>query len=119
MASAAEVFAAMGEAVKGDGGKKLQKKFKGTVVFTIDGEKYSLDLKSSDCTVAKGDDGMPKPDLYVTISEKDFMKLIDGSLNPQQAFMKGKLKIKGKMALAMKFTSVLAATKKALPRSKL
>jgi putative sterol carrier protein len=40
-------------------------------------------------------------------------------LKPQQAFMKGKLKIKGKMNLAMKLTSVLVATRKKLPASKM
>jgi len=35
------------------------------------------------------------------------------------AFMKGMLKIKGKMNLAMKLTAVLAATRKKLPSSKL
>jgi putative sterol carrier protein len=46
-------------------------------------------------------------------------KLITGQLKPQQAFMKGKLKIKGKMNLAMKLTSVLVATRKKLPVSKM
>ena len=35
------------------------------------------------------------------------------------AFMKGMLKIKGKMNLAMKLTAVLNATRKKLPKSKL
>ena len=47
------------------------------------------------------------------------IKMVRKELNPQQAFMKGKLKIKGKMQLAMKLTSVLAATSKYLPKSKL
>lgn len=47
------------------------------------------------------------------------IKMVRKELNPQQAFMKGKLKIKGKMPLAMKLTSVLAATSKHLPKSKL
>ena len=47
------------------------------------------------------------------------IKMVRKELNPQQAFMKGKLKIKGKMALAMKLTSVLAATNRYLPKSKL
>jgi putative sterol carrier protein len=46
-------------------------------------------------------------------------KMINKEIQPQQAFMKGMLKIKGKMNLAMKLTAVLAATRKKLPTSKL
>ena len=45
--------------------------------------------------------------------------MIRKEVQPQQAFMKGMLKIKGKMSLAMKLTAVLAATRKKLPTSKL
>jgi len=78
-------------------------------------EKYSLDLKSKEPSASSGDGGMSSPDLHVTVSEADMIKLVNKELNPQQAFMKGKLKIKGKMALAMKLTAVLAATRKCLP----
>jgi len=45
--------------------------------------------------------------------------MIRKELQPQQAFLKGVLKIKGKMTLAMKLTAVLNATRKKLPSSKL
>lgn len=47
------------------------------------------------------------------------MNMIRKEIQPQQAFMKGMLKIKGKMGLAMKLTAVLAATRKKLPSTKL
>ena len=59
------------------------------------------------------------PDLTVRVSEANMIAMITKKLNPQQAFMKGKLKIKGKMPLAMKLTTVLAATAKKLPQFKL
>ena len=37
------------------------------------------------------------PDVTITTSEDDFVKLSGGSLNPQAAFFQGKLKIKGNM----------------------
>lgn len=98
----------------------------GSVVFTIsdNNEQWYLDLKSEKPSAGKltagGAGGAPaNPDLSVKVSESDMIKMVRKELNPQQAFMKGKLKIKGKMALAMKLTSVLAATSRYLPKSKL
>lgn len=62
---------------------------------------------------------MDDADLTVEVLSEDLIKLITGELKPQQAFMKGILKIKGKMNLAMKLTSVLVATKKKLPRNRI
>lgn len=45
------------------------------------------------------------------LTEANFLKLIDNKLNPQQAFMKGLVKIKGNMGLAMKLNVVIAATR--------
>mmetsp|Transcript_35250 Transcript_35250/g.51791 ORF Transcript_35250/g.51791 Transcript_35250/m.51791 type:complete len:125 (-) Transcript_35250:56-430(-) len=116
MSSSSEIFAAMGEAVEGSRGKTLQKKFKGSVVFIMKetGEKWSLDLKSDSTSVKKGDSDMSKPDLTVTVSEEDMIQMVNNKLNPQQAFMKGKLKIKGKMNLAMKLTVIITATRKVI-----
>lgn len=120
MSSTAEVFAAMKEAVVGDGGKALHRKFKGTVTFTVGGKLYSLDLSSpSNCDVTEGDAFDGKADLQVICSEEVMGKMIRKEVQPQQAFMKGMLKIKGKMSLAMKLTAVIAATRKKLPSSKL
>mmetsp|Transcript_34276 Transcript_34276/g.50323 ORF Transcript_34276/g.50323 Transcript_34276/m.50323 type:complete len:129 (+) Transcript_34276:60-446(+) len=119
MSKAEKIFDAMSEAVKGSEGKSLHRKFKGSVIFTISttNESYILDLKKANSNgnfyVAKLDDNSkPKVDLHVTVSEDDMMKLLQKKLNPQQAFMSGKLKIKGKMALAMKLNAVLASTSK-------
>ena len=43
-----------------------------------------------------------KADVTITISDKDFMELLMGKLNPQKLFFQGRLKIKGNMSLAMK-----------------
>ena len=43
-----------------------------------------------------------KADVTITISDGDFVNLMEGKLNPQKAFFQGKLKIKGNMGLAMK-----------------
>ncbi|KAL3787382.1 hypothetical protein ACHAW5_008428 [Stephanodiscus triporus] len=120
MTSTAEVFAAMKEAVAGEGGQALQRKFKGTATFAVGEKLYSLDLSSpSSCDVIEGDAFDGKADLVLTCSEEVMGKMIRKEVQPQQAFMKGMLKIKGKMNLAMKLTAVLEATRKKLPSSKM
>jgi len=43
----------------------------------------------------------------ITISDEDWVGIIDGTLNAQQAFMSGKLKVAGDMSLALKLQSLL------------
>jgi putative sterol carrier protein len=44
----------------------------------------------------------------VAATEQDFLNIMNGKLNPQMAFMSGKLKIQGDMGLAMKLQLILA-----------
>ena len=85
MATTAEVFAAMNEAVQGDGGKALHRKFKGNVLFKVGDESYSLNLSSpNDCKVTKGDVFDGKADLTVNCSEEVMGKMIRKEVQPQQ-----------------------------------
>jgi len=67
---------------------------------------YEIDLKNGQGNVKKG-----KPagavDATFTMTEGDFDLVCLGKLNPQMAFMQGKMKIKGNMAKATKFTPEL------------
>lgn len=45
-------------------------------------------------------------DVTFVLSQENFEGLIDGSLNPQMAFMMGKLKIEGDMGLALKLADI-------------
>ena len=84
MATTAEVFAAMNEAVQGDGGK-AHRKFKGNVLFKVGDESYSLNLSSpNDCKVTKGDVFDGKADLTVNCSEEVMGKMIRKEVQPQQ-----------------------------------
>ena len=43
----------------------------------------------------------------VACTDSDFLSIVNGKLNPQMAFMMGKLKIQGDMGLAMKLQQIL------------
>jgi putative sterol carrier protein len=107
------IFAAMAEVVEID--STIKKKFNGTALFDVEGTTFILHAKRDDNN-SKSD-----PDLQVKTSKSTLLDLLAKKITPQQAFMKGKLKIKGKMGLAMKMTVVLDATRKhlALQHSKL
>lgn len=46
-------------------------------------------------------------DCTVKVAMDDFVKIAEGDLNPQMAFMTGKLRVEGDMSLAMQLGSIL------------
>lgn len=105
---AAAIFEEMEKTLKREGAK-LVKKIKGIFKFVI---KNSNGQEAWWIVDAKNGDGAlkfmasDKADCIVTISDEDFVQLMSGKLNPQTAFFKGKLKIKGNMGLAMKLREI-------------
>lgn len=73
-------------------GKTIKIDLKGDGIIFIDGG-------TTPPTVSNDDN---EADVTLIISEENFEGLMDGSLNPQMAFMMGKLKIDGDMSLALK-----------------
>jgi putative sterol carrier protein len=69
------------------------------------GGKWTVDLKSDPPAVKAGDAG--NAECTITVSAQDFLDIDTGKLNPQVAFMSGKLRIKGDMSKAMKLGQVL------------
>ena len=63
---------------------------------------FTLDLKKGNGAFHTGKVG--KADATFIMLDDDLIALANGKLNPQNAFMQGKMKIKGNMAKAMKFT---------------
>ena len=46
-------------------------------------------------------------DITLTVSTDNFAQILEGKLNPNLAFITGKLKIKGDMQLALKLQAIL------------
>ncbi|KAL3905842.1 MAG: hypothetical protein SGILL_009514, partial [Bacillariaceae sp.] len=84
--SSQELVAAIRQAVQDT--PSLKSKFNATVEFRFDDVAELVDISKK---------GSSDPDLVVTTSLPVFHQLLNKKLTPQQAFMQGKLKIKGKV----------------------
>ncbi|XP_034589026.1 sterol carrier protein 2 [Setaria viridis] len=91
-----------------DAGKELTKKV-GLVYqlniapkkLGVDEEIFVVDLKKGE--VSKGP-YQGKPDATFSFTDNDFLGIASGKTNPQIAFIRGAIKIKGSIAAAQKFT---------------
>ncbi|KAJ3276856.1 hypothetical protein HDV01_002911 [Terramyces sp. JEL0728] len=105
------------EALPADQKAKLVKNTKAVFAFDVTNaektQSWIVDLKNGSGSVAAGS---TKADMSISVQDKDFLDLASGKLQPQKAFMSGKIKIKGNMGLAAKLEGVLklAATKSKL-----
>ena len=96
MATIEEITIQLRAAVGDDSGlgKTLKFDFKGAGVIHIDGGSVTNDDLPADCTIL--------------VSQADFEDLARGRLDPAMALMRGKLKVRGDMAVAMKLQPILA-----------
>lgn len=69
------------------------------------GGTWTVDLKNGPGSVAA--EKPANADCTITISAEDFLGMASGALDPQNAFMEGKLKVGGNMMLAQKLGAIM------------
>jgi putative sterol carrier protein len=65
-----------------------------------DGGEWILDIHDQRAETKEGT--VDKPKITIKMKDKNFVKMVNGQLSGQKAFMTGKLKFKGDMATALK-----------------
>lgn len=104
-----QIFSMMAEYLAQGHGKEVIPKVGATFQFDIIRKKggkvegsWEINLKDGKGHCKKGK--AEGPDATFTMTDDDFHKVCMRTLNPQMAFMQGKMKIKGNMGKASKFT---------------
>jgi len=107
------LFEALEKAIKSNGAQMV-KAVGGTYQFNLKNssgktQQWSLDLKNG--TGAVGVGAPAKADCTLTLADEDFVSIMTGKVNAQQAFMQGKMKISGNMGLATKLSNAIKLAK--------
>ncbi|KAJ8040022.1 Non-specific lipid-transfer protein [Holothuria leucospilota] len=106
-----EAFFKMIEETLRKEGPALVKKVNAVFAFNVtDGpngkkEKWLIDVKNGNGSVRRGAQG--RADTTFTMKDKDIVKLMKGTLQPQPAFFAGKLKVSGNMGIALKLQQII------------
>jgi putative sterol carrier protein len=76
-----------------------------TYQFDLSGESWTLKIADGAASISPGP--AQNPNTTLIASTDDWMNIATGKLNPVQAFMQQKLKVKGDMGMAMKLQGLL------------
>ncbi len=109
MANAAEIFDRIDKNVA----KNPEKATSVNAVFAFeltgdDGLARTIDLREGTTENFVTEGASDDANVTITMSIDDWNGIFDGSVNPMQAFMMGKIKVKGDMSLAMKLQNILS-----------
>lgn len=69
------------------------------------GGKWTLTCDGKAATIAEGEEG--EAQCTISMDTGDFVEMIGGDLNPQMAFMTGKLRVAGDIGLAIKIQAII------------
>ena len=98
-----EAFAAM--TGRFDAGKAAG--VEGSIQFNLTGDnggKWALQFAGNTCQVVEG--GIDSPNATLTMSDEDFVGMVNGNVNAMAAFMQGRIKLEGDMGMALKLQSL-------------
>lgn len=93
------VFDGMAAAFRPDAAKNATAVIQYDVTTPQGTHSYQLNVADGKCTAAKGVSTPAR--VTLALSLPNFMRLVAGQLNGQEAFMSGKLKLAGDMGIAM------------------
>uniref|UniRef100_A0A7E4W7G9 Sterol carrier protein 2 n=1 Tax=Panagrellus redivivus TaxID=6233 RepID=A0A7E4W7G9_PANRE len=87
--------------------KNTKASFRFNVTNGTHSKSWTINLHKDPPFIGQSDE---KVDVEITLKDDDFLALAAGKLKPDQAFMQGKMKLKGNIAKAMKLKSILDPT---------
>lgn len=91
--------------------EEIKNDINAVLVFNVSGKNYVVDAVQSRPLKIELVDTPPKSDVTLIVDEKTFTKMALGKAKPTNAFMTGKLKVKGNIAVAMKAEKMFKAFK--------
>ncbi len=65
---------------------------------------YAFKISDQTCQLIRG--GVEKPNLTLTLADKDWIGIAEGKLDPMSAFISGKIKADGDRMLAMRIPNL-------------
>ena len=78
-----------------------------TLVFSLSGENGGdWTVKIADSKVDVNEGAAPDPSATISMDGDDYVKMMNGDLNPMMAFMSGKVKVDGDLNSVMKMQSI-------------
>jgi putative sterol carrier protein len=103
-------FESVQEILKGVSGIESEKiqGINGVMLFDATGEgggRWTLTLTDDGVTLEEGE--TTTPDVTFSMDAQDFIDIANGELNAISAFMQGRVKVTGNMALAMRLQTLL------------
>ena len=103
VSSVQEYFDTLDKRFNADGAKGVNATFQ----FELSGDEggnYHVSVEGDNMSVNTGDHDAP--DTTIKMTGENYVKMVNGDLNGQMAYMSGKLKIKGSIPLAMKMKNI-------------